>query len=158
LLTSALNHTQNAGPLSRTLNDPAGEFLDVLGINQYIGWYEGKPEDAPATRWAMAYDKPVIASEFGAGAVAGNHGDANERFTEEYQARVFEQQLLMMKQMPDLAGMSPWLLMDFRSPRRLLEGVQDFRNLKGLVSWRGERKQAFYILQSFYREKTNEPH
>jgi beta-glucuronidase len=156
LLTSALNHTQNAGLLSRTLNDPAGEFLDVLGINQYIGWYEGKPEDAPATRWTMAYDKPLIASEFGAGAVAGNHGDANERFTEEYQARLFEQQLLMMKQMPNLAGMSPWLLMDFRSPRRLLEGVQDFRNLKGLVSWRGERKQSFHILQKFYQEKAKQ--
>lgn len=155
LLTSALNHTQNSGPQSRTLNDPLGASLDVLGINEYIGWYEGKPEDAPRTHWTIAYNKPVIVSEFGAGAVAGNHGDANARFTEEYQARVFGQQLLMLRQMPNLAGMSPWVLMDFRSPRRLLEGVQDFRNLKGLVSWRGERKQAFYVLQNFYREKEN---
>jgi beta-glucuronidase len=156
LITSALNHTQNAGPFSRTLNDPLGAALDVLGINEYIGWYEGKPEDAPQTHWTIAYDKPVILSEFGAGAVAGNHGDANARFTEEYQARLFEQQLRMLRQMPNLAGMSPWVLMDFHSPRRLLEGVQDFRNLKGVVSWRGERKQAFYVLQNFYRKKSKE--
>jgi len=48
--------------------------------------------------------------------------------------------------------MSPWLLMDFRSPRRPLAGIQDFHNRKGLISDRGERKQAFYVLQKFYGE------
>jgi beta-glucuronidase len=158
LLTSALNHTKNAGPRSRTLNDPLGASLDVLGINEYIGWYEGKPEDAPLTHWTVAYDKPLIVSEFGAGAVAGLHGSPGARFTEEYQARVFEQQLLMIDGMPNLAGMSPWVLMDFHSPRRLLVGVQDYRNLKGVVSWRGERKEAFYVLQKFYRQKASETH
>jgi beta-glucuronidase len=43
-------------------------------------------------------------------------------------------------------------LMDFRSPRRLLPGIQDYYNRKGLVSNRGEHKQAFYVLQKFYRE------
>jgi beta-glucuronidase len=48
--------------------------------------------------------------------------------------------------------MSPWVLMDFHSPRRPLAGVQDFYNRKGLISDRGQRKQAFYSLQKFYRE------
>lgn len=156
LLTSAMNHPRTVAPNSRLLDDPLGEFLDVLGLNEYIGWYEGRPEDAARTHWSTALDKPLILSEFGAGAVYGNHGDSDTRFTEEYQVRVFEQQLLMAKQIPNLAGMTPWLLMDFRSPRRLLDGVQDFHNRKGLISDRGQSKEAFYVLQKFYAEKAKE--
>jgi beta-glucuronidase len=58
----------------------------------------------------------------------------------------------MLRRIPSLAGMSPWVLMDFRSPVRLLPGVQDMRNRKGLLSDQGQRKQAFYILQKFYQE------
>jgi beta-glucuronidase len=58
----------------------------------------------------------------------------------------------MLRKVPTLAGMSPWVLMDFRSPRRLLPGVQDMRNRKGLFSDQGQRKQAFYLLQKFYAE------
>jgi beta-glucuronidase len=42
--------------------------------------------------------------------------------------------------------------MDFRSPTRLLPGIQDYHNRKGLISNRGQRKQAFYVLQKFYKE------
>jgi beta-glucuronidase len=58
----------------------------------------------------------------------------------------------MLGKIPALAGMSPWVLMDFRSPRRTLSGTQDYFNRKGLFSDRGQRKQAFYVLQKFYRE------
>jgi beta-glucuronidase len=77
----------------------------------------------------------------------------NTRFTEEYQANLFERQLKMIERIPSLAGMSPWVLMDFRSPRRMLAGVQDFHNRKGLISNRGQRKQAFYVLQKFYLDR-----
>ena len=159
LLTSAMNHTQPAGPNTRSLDDPLGQYLDVLGLNEYVGWYERRPEDADAIRWTSSYQKPLIVSEFGAGAVYGKHGEAQTRFTEEYQARVFEHQINMLRQVPSLAGMSPWLLMDFRSPRRPLVGIQDFHNRKGLISDGGRRKQAFYVLQRFYGELANSnPH
>jgi beta-glucuronidase len=57
----------------------------------------------------------------------------------------------MLKRIPSLAGMTPWVLTDFHSPRRTLPGKQDFYNRKELISDRGERKQAFYVLQEFYR-------
>jgi beta-glucuronidase len=153
LLTSAMNRTELSEPNTRSLNDALGQYLDVLGLNEYVGWYEHKPEDADAIRWATAYPKPLIMSEFGAGAVYGKHGDAQTRFTEEYQANLFDHQLNMLREIPSLAGMSPWVLMDFRSPRRPLAGVQDFYNRKGLISDQGQRKQAFYVLQKFYQEK-----
>ena len=155
LITSAMNRTDKSDPKNRVLNDPLGEFLDVLGVNEYIGWYEGKPEDADDTHWSSPYEKPVIVSEFGAETPYNSHGDAETRWTEEYQANVYEHQIRMLRQMPMLAGMSPWVLMDFRSPRRWLTGVQDYHNRKGLISDRGQRKQAFYVLQRFYREKAN---
>jgi beta-glucuronidase len=152
LITSALNHTDSSAAGVRSLNDPAGEYLDVLGLNEYLGWYEGRTEDADHLQWKTAYDKPLIVSEFGADALYNKHGDAETRYTEEYQANLFEHQINMLRKIPSLSGMSPWVLMDFRSPRRPLAGIQDFHNRKGLISDRGQRKQAFYVLQKYYRE------
>jgi beta-glucuronidase len=59
----------------------------------------------------------------------------------------------MLSHIPQLAGMSPWILMDFRSPRRALAGIQNYYNRKGLVSDQGQRKQAFYVLKEFYKRK-----
>src|ERR1035437_8815548 len=57
----------------------------------------------------------------------------------------------LFSRMPNLAGLTPWVLMDFRSPTRLLPSVQDYHNRKGLISNRGRRKLAFYTLQKFYK-------
>ncbi len=152
LVTAATNRSEHTSATSRTVNDPLGEFLDVVGVNEYLGWYEGRLEDMDQMQWSTVYDKPIIISEFGAGAPYGNHGDADARWTEEYQVNLFQRQIAMLRRFSAVAGMSPWLLMDFRSPRRLLPGVQDYHNRKGLISDRGERKRAFYVLQKFYRE------
>lgn len=132
------------------LDDPLGKYLDVLGYNEYIGWYGGTPESAPEYQWEDPMGKPVIMSEFGAGAKAGLHGSAKTKFTEEYQAEVYREQFKMFSKIKFLTGLSPWVLMDFRSPLRPLPGIQDDYNRKGLVSNRGEKKQAFYVLQKYY--------
>jgi beta-glucuronidase len=152
LITSAMDHVDSDGPNLFVLRDPLGEFLDVLGINEYIGWYERRPQDADALQWKSIWNKPLIVSEFGAGAVFGRRGASDERWTEEYQADLYRHQLPMIQRIPNLAGMTPWLLMDFRAPGRFLPGVQDYHNRKGLISDRGERKQAFYVLQKFYKD------
>ena len=135
------------------IDDPLGDALDVIGANEYIGWYEQRPEDADVTVWHIAYNKPLIISEFGADAKAGFHGEETERWTEEYQANVFRHQMGMFSRIPQLRGMSPWILVDFRSPRRMLPGIQDGYNRKGLISDQGEKKQAFFILQKAYMDK-----
>jgi beta-glucuronidase len=152
LITSAMNQRKYDGANTRVEDDPLGEFLDVLGVNEYVGWYDGPPEDADRLEWKMAYAKPVIVSEFGAETPFGSHGDVAARWTEEYQADLYRRQFGMLRRISALAGMSPWLLMDFHSARRFLPGVQDYHNRKGLISDRGQRKQAFYVLQKFYSE------
>jgi beta-glucuronidase len=152
LITSAMNHTDNSTPGLRTLADPLGEVLDVLGINEYMGWYESRLEDIDRMKWGSKWDKPLIMSEFGGGAQYGRHGESDEVWTEEYQANLYQHQLGMIQRIPNLAGMTPWVLMDFRSPLRMLPGIQDYHNRKGLISNRGQRKLAFYTLQKFYRK------
>lgn len=156
LITSAMNHVDETGPDERTLADPLADALDVLGLNEYLGWYWRRPEDADRMQWKTKWEKPLIVSEFGGGAPYGRHGDSDEIWTEEYQANLYVHQLAMIQRMPNLAGMSPWVLMDFRSPARMLPGVQDYHNRKGVFSNRGQRKQAFYVLQKFYKEKAEE--
>ncbi len=134
------------------IEDPLAGHLDVLGCNEYIGWYDGLPPKASTVRWVSDYDKPLIMSELGGGALAGRHGDETERWTEEFQAALYRHQTEMLSQIPFLAGTTPWILMDFRSPRRLLPEIQDFWNRKGLLSERGERKQAFDVLRAFYEQ------
>jgi beta-glucuronidase len=135
------------------IDDSLGDALDVIGANEYIGWYEQRPQDADVTMWHIAFNKPMIMSEFGADAKAGLHGAETQRWTEEYQANVFRHQLAMLNRIPQLRGISPWILVDFRSPRRMLPGIQDGYNLKGLISAQGEKKQAFFVLQKAYQDK-----
>ena len=152
LITAAL--LVRAQGNTKIVDDPLGQALDVLGVNEYVGWYEKTPEDADHTEWRIGFAKPIIVSEFGAEAKAGLHGKDTQRWTEEYQARVYRHQLVMFNKMPQLRGISPWILMDFRSPNRPLAGIQDEYNRKGLISDQGQKKQAFFVLQKAYRENS----
>jgi beta-glucuronidase len=62
----------------------------------------------------------------------------------------------MLERIPQLRGLSPWVLVDFRSPMRQLPGVQDGFNRKGLVSNDGQKKQAFFVVQKIYKGQTLE--
>ena len=152
LITAAL--LVRAEGNTKIIDDPLGKALDVIGFNEYIGWYEQTPAGADTTTWRVDYQKPLIVSEFGGGAKAGLHGSPTDRWTEEYQADIYRHQLPMLNRIPQLRGMSPWLLMDFRSPNRPLVGIQDGFNRKGLISDQGQRKQAFFLLQKAYQDKT----
>ena len=125
-----MNHTDNTAADERTLDDPLGEVLDVVGLNEYLGWYGGRPEDADKLQWKLTWNKPLIVSEFRGGAPYGRPGDADGRWTVEYQENLYQHQLGIVERMPNLAGMSPCVLMDFRSPLRMLPGVQDYHDRK----------------------------
>jgi len=148
-LVSAATEVTYEGNTLR-LDDPLGRELDVIGANEYLGWYLGGPEDIPDHSWTSEFEKPLVISEFGAGARYDLHGDEGTRWSEEYQAAVYRNQLRMMDGIPFLAGTTAWILVDFRSPRRPLPNVQDFYNRKGLISERGYRKQAFGVLREYY--------
>ena len=154
LITAALD-TQSEGDGGKMIEDPLGKAVDVIGINHYCGWYVDKPQNCSSVKWASAYNKPMIMSEVGGGALYGLHGTKNERWTEEYQADVYKTNIEMMRNIEFLSGLSPWILMDFRSSRRPLKRIQEDFNRKGLISEQGMKKQAFYILRDYYLKENN---
>ncbi|QVY65419.1 glycoside hydrolase family 2 protein [Polaribacter sp. Q13] len=149
LITAALD-TQGYGDDGNLIEDPLGKIVDVIGINNYCGWYAGAVETCSKLKWASAYNKPMIMSEVGGGALFGMHGKEKERWTEEYQAELYRTNIEMMRNIDFMAGLSPWVLMDFRSARRPLRRIQDDFNRKGLISEQGMKKQAFFVLQNYY--------
>jgi len=154
-LITAANEIHYIDSKTIILDDPLGEFLDVLGCNEYIGWYDGLPAKADTINWKSLYNKPLIMSELGGGAKFGYHADSLTIWSEEFQESIYKHQTKMLKNISFLKGISPWILMDFRSPRRHLPGIQDFFNRKGLLSNKGERKKAFYILKKFYESMSD---
>ncbi|MEQ8878519.1 MAG: glycoside hydrolase family 2 TIM barrel-domain containing protein, partial [Cyclobacteriaceae bacterium] len=154
------------------IEDPLANIVDVAAINQYFGWYysgflataanlsplnarQTMIDNIPKIRFHIPNDKPFVFSELGAGAKRGTSGREEDFiiYSEEYQALVYRKQIEMFKNQKNLVGQSPWILKDFRSTMRLYQGVQDYWNLKGLITDNGERKKAFYVLQDYYHSK-----
>jgi beta-glucuronidase len=151
LVSAAMEvHADPANPNHRIVDDPFGAYTDLLSFNQYVGWYDGLPDKLAQITWSFGYQKPVVISEFGADALQGFHADALTRFSEEYQEDLYRKTLAMLEKIPQWRGTTPWILVDFRSPRRPLPNVQDGWNRKGLIGENGTKKKAFYVLKEFY--------
>ncbi len=154
LISAAMEKRFNpADPNMAVVQDPLAEVLDIVSFNEYIGWYEGLPDKCDKITWEIPYNKPVIISEFGGGAKQGYHGNSSIRWTEEFQEELYLKTLKMADKIEGLCGMSPWILVDFRSPRRPLPEIQDFFNRKGLISESGKKKKAFHVLATYYKNK-----
>jgi len=153
---------------SISIDDPLGESVDLISYNEYFGWYyvtfftdqmmisEGTLrklmfEIMPSIKISSVFNKPIHISEFGAGAKYGNH--SNKIWSEEYQAKLYEHQLEMLSNNPQIKGISPWVFKDFRAMLRPLPGIQDFYNRKGLIDEHGNKKEAFVVLADFYENK-----
>jgi beta-glucuronidase len=151
LITSAFNHLQY-DQNKIIIADTLARCLDVVGVNEYIGWYGPWKYPPGDLVWENPSDKPVIMSEFGGEALYGRHGSADtaSSWSEEYQEKLYLDQLTMLKRIPFLRGTCPWILADFRSPSRMLPNLQDGWNRKGLVSDKGFRKKAWYVLKAWY--------
>ena len=137
------------------MDDPFIEALDVVAVNKYMGWYHPWPVTPDRAVWDVARGKPLIISEFGGEALYGQHGaaDTASSWSEEYQEALYRDNLRMFEYIPNLRGVSPWILFDFRSPFRFHPTNQEGWNRKGLVSDRGYRKKAWYLMKAYYDKR-----
>ncbi len=151
MISAALEVNYASGKNVNTIDDPLGKYVDLVAFNEYLGWYGGLPDANRNANWATNYNKPLFISETGAGALAGFHADSLTRFSEEYQEWYFKEQVAMLERMPEnFVGLAPWLLVDFRSPKRNNPQFQDGWNRKGLIGSNGEKKKAFFVLKNYY--------
>lgn len=131
------------------IEDRLEQYLDIIGLNEYCGWYAADFRTLPALFENSDPKKPVIITEFGADAMSGNRGTVTDKGTEDCQAFVYEKQIENIRKISYIKGMTPWILRDFRCPRRTAV-TQKYYNTKGLISAGGKRKMAFGVLRDFY--------
>jgi len=168
-----LEGVESSDEITVMIDDPLGEVVDIVGYNEYFGWYysgliakelgvdtlavrEALFAIMPDVRFENSFGKPMIISEFGAGAKKGLYSDKATIWSEEYQAKVYKEQFNMLEKSEYVQGMSPWILKDFRSHLRELNGIQGTYNRKGVVSETGEKKKAFFVMQDYYRKSAEE--
>ncbi|MDP4270258.1 MAG: glycoside hydrolase family 2 TIM barrel-domain containing protein [Bacteroidota bacterium] len=158
--TSLITHVMNTQVYKNNafnVWDPLYKYSDLISINEYIGWYDpwqGKPSE---TKWQFAFpDKPVFISEFGGEALYGsNSGPTDEAayWTEAYQGKIYANQIELFSTIPNLCGVCPWILFDYRSLGRMNQVYQNGYNRKGLITEKGEKKKAWYIMYEYYKGK-----
>ncbi|MEM9632778.1 MAG: glycoside hydrolase family 2 TIM barrel-domain containing protein [Pseudomonadota bacterium] len=148
-LTSAaclVNHAQNR------IEDRLAKHIDVIGLNEYYGWYEENFDDLAAIGRNSDPDRPVVISETGADGVIGAKGPKKGLFSEDYMAEVYHRQIDTLRKLDYVKGMSPWILYDFRVERRQ-NIFQNGYNHKGLIAAdKRTKKKAFHILAEYYHQ------
>ncbi len=111
------------------VDDALGNKLDVVSFNEYYGWYVGgMPWEIHRFNFKIDFKKPVIITELGAEALAGFHADSATKFGEEYQESFYKNQMQFISKIDNLRGVTPWILVDFRSPKRM---NPDFTRMDG---------------------------
>ena len=149
-LTSAaclVNHTK------LKIEDRLAEHIDVIGLNEYYGWYEENFDELNEIGRNSAPDRPVVISETGADGDNTEQGPERGLFSLAYQDEVYAKQIATLRALDYVKGMSPWILYDFRVERR--QGIfQRGWNRKGLIAGdKATKKPAFHRLAAYYAER-----
>ncbi len=156
LVTAAFNNMRyDASTETLTLTDPLADMLDVVSINKYFGWYDRWPVSPDQLKVEIANDRPLIYSEFGSESLYGNdgHPDVAHTWSELHHEKLHKDHILFFDNIPNLRGVAPWLLYDFRSPTRMHQYYQNGWNRKGLISDQGFHKRAWYIMHEYFQRK-----
>ncbi len=134
--------------------DPAFDHGDFLMINRYHGWYSDPAQLDLATAKLRAdldaiaaYGKPILISEFGADALAGQHSTTPQLFTEEYQADFIAAYWREIAAHPACIGGHIWAFADFRTAQH---GRRVVYNLKGLFTRTREPKAAAFTARRLW--------
>jgi beta-glucuronidase len=131
---------------SSTTNDPAFDIADVIGFNEYFGYFYGASSDlGPALDnvHALYPDKPIVITENGTWSIPGNHGSADVEGTEEWQAAYFQEHWDQVVDRPDyVAGYAHWVLKDYKERAGY---NQDYNGISvmGLLAFDGTKKLVY---------------
>lgn len=102
------------------LQHPAYRRVDMLGINEYFGWYPGQLGSTLNVSGLRPYldylhriysHQALFITEFGA--EANRHGSPDELGTYEFQTNFFTSQLNILRNVPYLNGLFAWALRDY---------------------------------------------
>jgi beta-glucuronidase len=131
---------------SSTSWDPAFDLADVIGFNEYFGYFYGRDAELGRTLDAVHRQypgSPILITENGSYADLGRHGSPAETGTEEWQARMLRQHWRQVTARPGyLAGYTYWLLKDYKQRMNYnhhLNGI----SAMGLITFAGRHRAAY---------------
>jgi beta-galactosidase/beta-glucuronidase len=154
--------------IGEPLTTEAHRYIDVLGVNEYFGWYRSVIENRPdlpssTTADLGAYldqlhaanpDLPLVITEFGAEAT--RYGSVEQKGTYEFQRRFALDHLAIHGSKPFVNGSIYWALRDFRVHQTWQGGAPDeyaqppWHN-KSLLEETNARKPAFRAVAKLFR-------
>jgi len=146
----------------RIARQEAYTHFDLLGINNYYGWYVGKPErptgnfyDLEPYLQASRERYPGIAmvmTEFGAESTT--NGPPSEKGTYEFQSDYINRVLDVVERNEFMGGAIYWTLREFAVKPRWTGGAApwaepepDSIHNKGLIAYDGTKKPAFEVMR-----------
>jgi beta-glucuronidase len=145
------------------LQDVLLPLFDVIGVNKYYGWYQGKVDGFEdmlkkfheRAEELGAGDKPVLMTEFGGAGIFGDVGWEPRLFSEDYQEHIVSEALRIFRADPKIGGTYIWQFADIRGDLRsdrsyFRDRARSFNN-KGLVNEYRKPKQSFRAVRTIYR-------
>jgi beta-glucuronidase len=144
-------------------------FVDIIAVNEYFGWYYGKPTDVGPMLDNLETkfpNKPILVTEFGAEGVPGWQKPAPDAPGKDYSLQhqvIFLQthlsQIFAPQRRRFVAGGLVWVYNDFPDPHRVggdHPKIASYRNNKGLVTEDRHHKPAFETVKDFFTNLSTE--
>jgi beta-glucuronidase len=139
--------------------EPTFEFVDVLCLNRYYGWYSESGRIAAGVQALEAeldathakFGKPIIVSEFGADTLPGWHAEPGEMFSEEYQAEFLTAYIELLNRKSYVVGQHVWNLCDFKTSQAVFRAAS--MNFKGVFTRDRRPKMAAHRLRMLWRRE-----
>ena len=142
----------------RCFTDVCLDLVDIVSFNIYPLWYfDERPAEyaRKLLRWMDengAAGKPVLFSEFGAGAIAGFRDPlAKAKWSEEYQAEALGVLLSDFANLPRISGTYIWQFADVRVAQEWAMRRPKSENNKGVVDRFRRPKLAYFTVRENYR-------
>lgn len=150
-VTAAFNAPyQNACYDVESVEHSIYQYVDVVGLNEYGGWYNPPLEELKQAN-VIVGSKPLFITEFGAAGPMDIHGESDKLWNLDSQKAIYEAQLGMFERCQALSGFTPWVIKDFRSTLRA-NGFQQGWNRKGLVDPEGRKKPVFDVIKQAFSQ------
>jgi beta-glucuronidase len=154
--------------IGEPLTTPAHQYLDVLGVNDYFGWYraviDNRPDLPPSTTADLGTyldqvheanpDLPIVITEFGA--EASRSGPVEQKGTYEFQRKFALDHIAIHSSKRFVNGSIYWALRDFRVHQTWQGGAPPeyatppWHN-KSLIEETNARKPAFLSVARVFR-------
>lgn len=150
------------------------QLVDVVGLNEYWGWYdqvmdddlplEAPPAFEPRTvdlhalqqlleELTASCQKPILLTEFGADSVPGYRSANRDLWSEDYHALLLRETIALAERYPFVCGTFPFTFCDYRDPSKLVSAHWKGFNYKGVVTYERRKKLPFEALQEMYTRR-----